>query len=367
MAGIGTAIVVGAVLVASCGGGDWSTAGRESDTRSTLTSGNVASDRQATAKLFADIKRNDPGCTVAVARDSKVLFAKGYGLASIKSRTPNTATTVMDIGSTSKQFTAFAILLLADEGKLSLDDDVHAFIPELPDYGAKVTLRQMMHHQSGIPDYITLLQDKIDERTTANDALAALKRAPKLEFSPGTKFSYSNSNYFLFSYVVERVAGMPLPQFLQTRVFQPAGIAAVMDPVGAVPHKAHSYSRAGAGWELADSKWEQVGDGAIQTTPTQLVKWATQYWAPTVGSAAADRGRLDGAVPEEPPSSDYGAGIERVTLPDGAEMLTHSGGWAGFSTVFATIPKERLAVAAICNDDGTVDVTAEQLLAIWRG
>ena len=166
--------------------------------------------------------------------------------------------------------------------------------------------------------------------------------------------------------MVERVAGIPLPRFLQTRVFRPAGIAAVMDPVGAVPQKARSYRRGGAGWELADSTWEQVGDGAIQTTPTQLVKWATQYWAPTVGSAAVHRARLDGAVPAGPPFGDYGAGIGRTTLPDGAEMLTHPGGWAGFSTTFAAIPKERLAIATICNGDGIVAVTSAQLFAIWR-
>jgi CubicO group peptidase (beta-lactamase class C family) len=364
MTGIGAVIVVGAVLVAAWGA-DGSAASLVSDTRLARTSGNAPRDRRATAALFAGIKRDDPGCTVAVARNGKVLFAEGYGLASIESRTPNTAATVMDIGSTSKQFTAFAILLLADKGRLDLDDDVRAYIPELPDYGATVTLREMMHHQSGIPDYVALLADRIDERTTSNDALAALSGAPTLEFSPGTRFSYSNSNYFLFSLVVERVTGRPLPRFLQTRVFRPAGIRAVMDPVGAVPHKARSYRRVGAGWELADSTWEQVGDGAIQTTPTQLVKWATQYWAPTVGSAAAHRGRLDGAVPTGQ-YGDYGAGIGRVTLPDGAEMLTHPGGWAGFSTVFATIPKERLAVATTCNGIAVVDITAEQLLAIWR-
>ena len=327
----------------------------------------VTSDRRATAALFAGIRADGPGCTVAVARDGKTLFSAAYGLMSLTDRTPNTPATVMDIGSTSKQFTAYAILMLAADGKLRLDDDIHTYVPQLPDYGVKVTLRDMMHHRSGIPDYVNLLSDRINERTTAADALTALQHAPKLDFAPGTKFEYSNSNYFLFSYVVRRVAHQSLPSYLQENVFRPAGIHAVMDPVGAVPHKAPSYTRTNDGrWVPAPSLWEQVGDGAIQTTPTDLVKWATQYWAPTVGSPAAQRGRLADAPPADAKWGEYGAGIGRKTLPDGTVELSHDGGWAGYSTQFGVIPAQRLAAAMECNGYPLVAVTAAALLDIWR-
>ena len=347
-----------APLAASCGGGSepGSSAAGPSDPA------------EATRARFAGIGADQPGCSVAVLRHDTVVFAEAYGLASLDPESPNTPATVMDIASTSKQFTALAILMLADDGLISLDDDIREYVPELPDYGVAVTLRQMMHHQSGLPDYTSLLADRIDERTTGADALDALGAVTALDFAPGSRFAYSNSNYFLFSLVVERVAGMPLSRFLATRVFGPAGIAAVVNPVGAVPGKARSYRRAGSDWQAADSLWEQTGDGAIQTTPTQLVRWGRQYWAPTVGSAAVHRARLDGAV--ETPGGRYGAGIVESSLEDGVPILSHPGAWAGFVTAFGVIPSERLAVAATCNGVGELgpiaDIDAEDLLKPWR-
>lgn len=348
-----------AAFAASCGDRDSNAA----TTRSLPTT--LTEQRNATRQLFAAIDADQPGCSIAVGRGDVVVFAEAYGAASLAPATPNTPETVMDIGSTSKQFTAYAVLLLVDDGRLALDDDVRRYVPELPEYGAPVTLRQMLHHQSGIPDYVGLLADRISTRTTARDALIALQSSPKLEFSPGTRFAYSNSNYFLFSQVVERTSGVPLPVFLRQRVFGPAGMKAVMDPVAAVPRKALSYRRVGAGWENADSRWEQVGDGGIQTTPTQLVEWASQYWTPTVGSPRAQRGRLEGAVPVGP-GGRFGAGIVQVELPDGTQVLTHDGAWAGFTTSFLVVPSDQLAIAVTCN--GAVDsgIDAQRLLEVWH-
>lgn len=323
----------------------------------------------ATRALFAGIEPDGPGCSVAVGDGGDIVFAEAFGLASIELGVPNTTTTVMDVGSVSKQFSALAILLLEADGELSLDDDVRTYVPELGGVEVPITLRQLMHHQSGLPDYIGLLADRLDEPTDAADALAALAGVTELDFAPGSAWAYSNTNYFLFSVVVERVRGLPLDKFLDERVFQPLDLAMMMDPLAAIEGKAESYRLDGGRWVDADSTWSQIGDGGIQTTPTELVRWATQYWAPPIGGSVVGEARFDGAVPVPGTEGHYGAGIFRTVEDDGTVVLDHSGGWAGFATLFTVLPGAERAIAVSCNgitDRGAVgDLDAAALVEIW--
>ena len=184
----------------------------------------------------------------------------------------------------------------------------------------------------------------------------------ELQFPPGSEFSYSNSGYVLLAEVVRHVTGTDLATFLRTEVFDPLDMAAVVDPGGDLPGRATSYTasghtRAGPSWASEDSAWTIQGPGGVQTTPTELVRWASQYWKPTIGSAAINALRLDDAF-QLPTGERYGYGIGQsvVDVPDwhkdaqwnGTRLLAHSGGWEGFITSFVVAPDHLVAVAATC-------------------
>jgi len=171
----------------------------------------------AVDEVFADYtKAGSPGCAVAVYRDGRISYSKGYGLANIEEDVPITPQTVFDIGSTSKQFTAASILLLEKDGKLSVNDEVRKYIPELPDYGQKISILNLLNHTSGLRDYLTLMElagINTDSVTTDEDALQIIVRQKALNFAPGSDWLYSNTGYFLLSIIVKRVSGKTLREF----------------------------------------------------------------------------------------------------------------------------------------------------------
>ena len=222
--------------------------------------------------IFAAYDRPDaPGCAVGVYRDGRIQYARGYGLADLEHRVPITPATVFDIGSTSKQFTAATILLLEQEGKLSLDDDVRRFLPELPAYERPITIRHLLHHTSGLRDYIGLLRlagVRTDDVATADDALQMLVRQRALNFAPGDEHLYSNSGYFLLSLIVERAAGRSLRDEARDRIFAPLGMTRTA---------------------YLGSYHDVVPDRAIGIWPVptvvRLVRWIFPKWRHTDGPA----------------------------------------------------------------------------------
>jgi CubicO group peptidase (beta-lactamase class C family) len=318
--------------------------------------------------LDAAVKADGPGCSAAVGVEGTVAWTGVAGLANINNGAKITAETVFDIASVSKQFTATAALLLAADGKLTMDDPLAQYVAELPPWAADVTLNQLMHHTSGIPDYVGLLQEQgfsYADRTTEAQALQALAAAPELAFKPGTRFEYSNSNYLLLGEVVHRLSGKTLPDYLVAQIFTPLNLTMVMDPVASIPNKALSYTEpeGGTDYRVADSKWEQVGDGGIQTTPSQLVRWADNYRTGKVGGPTLLDAQLSGAVQTEPGGGGrYGAGI--YSLTNG--MLDHDGAWAGFVTAFRVSSDRRTSVVVSCNvDKQDPEAMAEALGRIW--
>jgi CubicO group peptidase (beta-lactamase class C family) len=222
-----------------------------------------------------------------------------------------------------------------------------------------------LHHQSGIPDYTELLEEDYDERTTVDDALDVLRDVDELDFVPGSAFEYSNSGYFLLSLVVDSVTGTTLAAYLDDEVFGPLGLDAVMDPVPDLPARALSYERDGSEYVVADSKWEQTGDGGVQTTPGELVRWASQYWDPTLGGHDLLVARTAGAV-DDGEGTRYGAGIVISEDADGRTRLSHAGAWAGFVSDLVIVPADRVAVAVACNtSDHDPTALAEELVEAW--
>jgi CubicO group peptidase (beta-lactamase class C family) len=312
------------------------------------------------------IKAGAPGCSAAVGSKGRVVWTGVRGVANTATGDEITTDTVFDIASVSKQFTATAILLLAKAGKLTLGDPLSKHMAELPTWAATVTLAQLMHQTSGIPDYVELLESdgkNYSDRTTEDQALQALAAVPKLEFQPGDHFEYSNSNYLLLGEIVHRVSGEPLPQFLKAAIFGPLGLNMVVDPTGPIPNKAVPYENGNDGYRATNPAWEQVGDGGIQTTPSQLVHWADNYRTGIVGGRALLDAQLAGAVETEPGGADrYGAGI--YLMANGT--LDHDGSWAGFVTAFR-ISKDRLTSLAIsCNtDEQDPEALADSIGKLW--
>jgi CubicO group peptidase (beta-lactamase class C family) len=318
--------------------------------------------------VFAEYaKPGSPGCSLAVVRDGGIVYEKGYGLASVEHAVPiDPRQTVFDIGSTSKQFTAASVLLLAHEGKLSLDDDVHKTLPELPAYGTPVTIRHLLHHTSGVRDYINLMAMggiNFEDYTTDDDALAAIVRQKTLDFPPGSEHSYSNSGYFLLSQIVKRVSGKTLREFAQERIFTPLGMrnTCILDDHKAIiPHRATGYApNPTGGFGVEMSNWEQTGDGAVQTTVEDLAKWDHNFYDPKVGGPwLVEQLQTTGTL-NDGEKIDYARGL-MVDTYHGLRRVSHGGSWAGYRAQLVRFPDQRLSVITLCNL-GSTDPTGLSL------
>lgn len=340
-----------------------------STSASPSTTATATADQAARSLEVLDrvIEKNKPGCSAAVGIAGKVVWSGARGVADLDSGTEITSDTAFDIASVSKQFTATAALLLAGAGKLSLDASLAEYVPGLPGWSRTVTITELIHQTSGIPDYVGLLYEagyQDGDRTTNADALKALAQVRDLEFEPGTRWNYSNSNYLLLGAVVEAVSGESLADFLNAEVFTPLGLDMVLDPARPVPTLALSYMKDGGNDAVAPSAWEQTGDGSIQTTPSQLVIWADNYRTGAVGGPELLAAQVDGAVETGPETGErYGAGIFVGT--DGT--LEHDGSWAGFLTDFAVSADRTHSVAVSCNtDDQDPTAIAGEIAEIWR-
>lgn len=307
--------------------------------------------------IFAEYaKPGSPGCAFALYERGRVLYDKGYGLASIEHDVAiDPRQTVFDIGSTSKQFTATSILLLAQDGKLALDDSVRKYIPELPGYFDKVTLDHLLNHTGGVRDYIGLLMlggINIEDHTTDADALQAIARQQALDFLPGSEHSYSNSGYFLLSLVVKKASGKSLREFAQERIFAPLGMHQTRildDHTQVIPHRATSYEPGPDGtWVLSTSAWEQTGDGQVQTTVRDLARWDANFHEPKVGGGALIEQLQQVGILNDGKPITYARGL---IIDDyrGLRAVSHGGSWMGFRAELLRFPKPGIAAVALCN------------------
>jgi CubicO group peptidase (beta-lactamase class C family) len=355
-------------MLCNCGRPTGTSASKPTSPPSTVATSNDNAPTKAKSQRVLDdaVNASMPGCSAAVGSKGTVVWTGVRGVADTATGDKITADTVFDVGSVSKQFTATAILLLADAGKLTLNDPLSRHMPEFPNWATTVTITQLIHQTSGIPEYEGLLVKRgfqLTDRTTQDQALQAVAALPQLMFKPGSQFGYSDSNYLLLGEIVQRVSGEPLPQFLSAEIFGPLGLGMVMDPVGQVPHKAVSYAGGSDGYRIATSAWEQVGDGAVQASPSQLVQWGDNYRTGRVGGPRLLDAQLSGAVEIGPGIPvHYGAGI--YIKADGT--LDHDGASLGFVTAFR-VSKDRLtSVAVSCNtDDQIPESLAESIAKFW--
>lgn len=306
--------------------------------------------------LFAKMDTtHTPGCALSVMRDHRIIYEHGYGMADLDHDVPITPATVFHVASMSKQFTAASILLLAQEGKLSLDDPARKYIPELPDFGAPVTIRELLHHTSGIRDQWDLLglagwrysQDRI----TDGDVLYAISHQKELNFPPNTKFLYSNTGYTLLGQIVARVSGQSLREFTTARIFAPLGMKSThfrddFDEI--VKNMAYGYVPDRDTYRLSVTNFDTVGATSLLTTVEDLAHWDENFYDPRVGGAALvqqlqERGKLNDGE-----QIDYAAGLE-IGKYRGLKTVDHGGADAGYRADLIRFPDQHFSVACLCN------------------
>jgi CubicO group peptidase (beta-lactamase class C family) len=313
-------------------------------------------------KVFAEWNHaNSPGCALAIVKDGRIVYEHGYGMANLELAVPITPQTVFDIGSVSKQFTAMSIILLVQDGKLSLDDDIRKYLPEIPDYGSKITIRHLLHHTSGLRDYCDLFDlAGIPEAdlTTDRDAMDLIVRQKGVNFKAGEEFLYSDTGFFLLSEIVERVTGKTLRQFAQERIFGPLNMTSTHfhdDHTMIVPRRATGYApHPGGGFEIDMSNFEQLGDGSVMTTVEDLYKWDQNFYKPVVGGTEAIRelttpGTLDSGKPIP-----YGMGLF-IDRYRGLRWIHHSGEWVGYRAALSRFPDQQFSTLIACNCVGNMD------------
>ena len=299
-----------------------------------------------------------PGCAVGISADGALEYARGYGMANLESGVPMAPDSVLHVASIAKQFTAFSIGLLAQEGKLSVDDDIRKYVPELPDYGKKITLAHLLHHTSGLREQGQLLNLagwRGDDLYTEEDILQALTRQHRLNFDPGTEIVYTNTAYTLLGVVVKRVSGKPLKVFAQERIFAPLAMTDTRfrdDHAELVPRRAPAYiARRGGGWDIAVPNIDHYGSTSLLTTVGDLLKWERNLVDAKVGGPALIQWMEASGTLNDGTATQYGAGL-RVENYRGVRLVSHDGADGGYRAEASLFPEQRLAIVALCNNGG---------------
>jgi acyl-homoserine-lactone acylase len=311
-----------------------------------------------------------PGCAVGTWRDGKQPFVDGFGLADVESGRRIGTDTVFDAASLSKQFTAFAVLLLEREGRLSLDDSIRKFVPALGEYAQPVTVRHLLHHTAGLRDYVALSRIQQPPVTTALDdeqTVKLLARQNAAETAPGTEYMYSNTGYFLLSQVVEKASGRPFAEFLAAKVFRPLR----MRDTNVGETRSETQRRAASSYLVSGGKATPAGEmyfvsvtgaGDIRTTLVDLTRWAENFWTGKVGGKALMKRMGEvGTLADGTPIA-YAAGLTKSTYR-GLPVLRHGGSARGFRHAFLVFPEQRFAVTVLCNRSDAGAATRAEAVA----
>ena len=327
-------------------------------------------------KLFSAVdEENAPGCNVGVIQNGKFVYKAGHGLANMELGVSLDGNNVHRIASVSKQFTAMSVLLLAEEGKINLEDDIRKYLPELKNYGSKITINSMLGHTSGMADYDYIssytandVKDGINLRNSMgnpfrlgnedylsiNDFYDVVKKV-SLRNEPHKKWEYSNLAYFLLSMLVEKVSGESLRDYANKRIFQPLEMNDTFysdDPTEIVKNRASGYKQNNEGGYQTDMTnlfW--VGDGGLHTNLNDLLKWDQHFYNPSLGKKPSKLIELFNK-----PNSDFSAfgGLyangQVVTKIDGHDVYMHGGEWLGVQTFYTRVPKKNLSTIVLCND-----------------
>lgn len=306
--------------------------------------------------IFARYDRTDaPGVALGVISDGELIYARGYGMANLEYGIPITPKSVFRIGSTSKQFTAMSMVLLDQEGLISLDDDIRTYLPEIPDYGAPITIRHLLYHTSGVRDYLTVMSlagKREDDFYTDAEVVEMLARQKRLNFPPGEEHLYSNAGYFLLSQICLRASGKRLREYAQEKIFGPLGMRNTHfhdDHNEVVPNRAAGYSpKRGGGYRINMTTLDMVGDGGVFTTVEDLLLWDRNFYSHRVGGDQGWERMLTPGRLNDGTELDYafGLGIDEYR---GLKMIAHGGAFVGFRADMIRFPEQRFTVICLAN------------------
>jgi len=314
--------------------------------------------------LFADksVDNTTPGCAVGVIEGGQWALRKNFGMANLEHDIPITSQSIFRMGSLSKQFTAAAMALLAEQGKVDLDADIHNYLPDLTDYGHKVTIRQMIHHVSGIPDYEAGLPalktaDGNDLRLENQDYLSIpefyqrVKTIP-LFTPPETEFEYSNTAYFLLSQIVQAAAGQSLRAYAEENIFSPLGMhdSFFNDEVNdVVKNRTDAYSRDDDGsYSIFMTNLSWVGDGGVYTNLDDWINWDQNFYHNILGNRGVDF--VKQMEQSFSVSGEYAWG-QNVSSYRGLKQISHTGSWVGFTTYYVRFPERETSIVTLCNSN----------------
>ena len=306
-------------------------------------------------------KPDSPGCALGVYKDGQIAYKRGYGMADLNDDVPITPATVFHVASMSKQFTAASLVLLAQQGKLSLDDDVHKYIPELPDFGQRITIRNLVFHTSGLRDQWNLLElagwryslDLI----TDEDVMSVMTRQKDLNFKPGDKHVYCNTGYTLLGLIVKRVSGLSLREFTTKNIFEPLGMTHTHfrdDHAEIIKHDALGYEQAGKDkpFRMSLTNFDTVGATSLHTTVEDLQLWDENFYHPRVGGPAFPQQMLERGKLNSGEQLDYAFGLV-VGKYKGLGTVDHGGADAGYRSDLTRFPDQHFSVAVLCNSAET--------------
>ncbi len=306
-------------------------------------------------KIFENWDKSDsPGAALAVIKGKKVVYTRGYGSANLEYDIPITPKTVFHVASVSKQFTAFAITMLADSGKLSLDDDIRLYLPRVPDFGKTITIRHLIHHISGLRDQWELLAMagwRLDDVITKNHILKMVRRQKDLNFIPGEEYLYCNTGFTLLAEIVERIMKKPFRDWTQENIFDPLGMTSTHfheNHEQIVKNRSYSYSPQGEGFRKRVLSFANVGATSLFTTVEDMAKWVMNFESKVIANDAImaqmhEQGRLNGG---EKINYAFGQSIGEYK---GLKTVGHGGSDAGFRSQVVRFPEEDFAIIVLSN------------------
>ncbi|MBZ9628117.1 beta-lactamase family protein [Psychroflexus sp. CAK1W] len=313
---------------------------------------------KAIDSVFAEFNNiRSPGSAVGIVKDGNFVFARGYGMASLEHDLIITPHSAFYAASVSKQFTAFAVALLANKGKLTLEDDIRTWIPEVPDFGSSIKIRHLLHHTSGLRDYFGLLNLRgwpMDGPVTESEFLNLVRNQRNLNFSPGSQYLYSNTGYVLLSILVKRVSGQSLRDFAQSEIFEPLGMSQTKfrdDHTMLIKNRSLAYtpdSESETGYSLSMPGFDVIGDGGLYTTVNDLARWAKNFDSQKVGGARVADMMLKRGILTSGDTTSYAMGLSHFSHR-GLPMVGHGGSYAGYRANFVRFPNHGFSIFILSN------------------
>ena len=304
-------------------------------------------------------KQDSPGAVLGIFKDGKILYAKGYGTANLDYGIPMSPQTVLRTGSISKQFIAMGIALLAEQGKLSITDNIRKYLPEMPEYSKPITLAHLLHHTSGIREYLTLVSligkpEGSGYVYTPQGLLSMLARQRALDFKPGEKFLYSNSGYFLLAEIISRVSGSSASSFVNKHIFEPLGMESTRlhdDPNAIIKNRGVGYSPLeNGGYRLDILRLKVIGDLGVISSVEDFLKWDQNFYNNKLGKAspALIETMLTTGSLNDGKNLDYAFGL-RVGSYRGIRTVSHGGSAVGYVAHYLQFPEQKFSIIILSN------------------